>query len=336
MKPAKFILIDTGSESNRIMLSDVGRMENGIQRTKTYETGSKLLDNLIRLHFSYTVTQVVNLPGKSIWNKYCILEKLTQDRSFEYYIVIVNNAIHRLSIKYLNIFREKENVHIYSLILDPFEHLPRNVQKQLMAVQWDRIFSFQRSDCEKYRFEFTDMIYSKVDIAKYSVPSDPESDVYFIGLAKDRLEKVYSVYKKLSISGCRCDFTVIVGKDKLQEYKSKYPGIEFQVNRISYDDILRKIAATKCILEICAEGQDGLTMRFYEALFYNKMLISNNQSTKLNSYYQPKYMQIWDEPDEIDTERVLRENTPDYHYKGEFSPVNFMRQIVDCQNSKEM
>lgn len=48
MKPAKFILIDTGSESNQIMMSDVGKMENGIQRSKTYETSSRFLDTLIR------------------------------------------------------------------------------------------------------------------------------------------------------------------------------------------------------------------------------------------------------------------------------------------------
>ena len=69
MKPTKFILIDTGSESNQIMMSDVGKMENGIQRSKTFETGSKVLDGLIRIHFSYEITQRVNLPGKSIWNK---------------------------------------------------------------------------------------------------------------------------------------------------------------------------------------------------------------------------------------------------------------------------
>lgn len=71
----------------------------------------------------------------------------------------------RLSVKHLNDLQEKDNIHIFSLPLDPFEHLPLNVQKQLNAVNWEQVFSFQKSDCLKYGFEFTDRIYSKADIA---------------------------------------------------------------------------------------------------------------------------------------------------------------------------
>ena len=314
MKSAKFILIDTGSESNRIMMSDVGMMENGIQRSKTYETGSRILDSLIRLHFSYAITQKVNLPGKSIWDRYCVLDKLTGDDGYEYFIVIVNNAIH--------------NIHIFSLILDPFEHLPVNVQKQLNAVNWDRVFSFQKSDCEKYGFEFTDKIYSKVDIEKYAVPSDPKSDVYFIGLAKDRMDKIYTIYKELTDAGCKCDFTVIIGKRKLAEYQTKYPGISFQTNRVPYTEVLRRIAATKCILEFCAEGQDGLTMRFYEAVFYNKLLITNNQTAIASELYNPNYMKIINESDDFNIGWILNEVKVNYYYNYEYSPLRFLSDLA--------
>ena len=114
MKKRKFILVDTGSESNQIMMSDVGNVENGTQISKTYETGNKILDNLIRCHFSYAVTQKLNIPFKSIWNKYCVLDKLTKDDTFEYYIIIVNNAIHRISVRHLNELQKKRK-HSYFL-----------------------------------------------------------------------------------------------------------------------------------------------------------------------------------------------------------------------------
>ena len=329
MKPSKFILIDTGSESNRIMMSDVGKMENGIQRTRTYETGNKFLEALIHLHFSYAITQFVNLPGKVIWNRYCVLDELIEDGGFEYFIIIVNNAIHRLSVKHLNELQRRSNVHIFSLILDPFEHLPKNVRKQLMAVEWDKVFSFQRSDCEKYGFEFTDKIYSKADIEKYAVPSDPKTDVYFVGLAKDRMEKIFCVYRFLTEKGCKCDFTVIVGKDELAEYKAKYKGISFETSRVPYTEVLRKLSATKSILELCAEGQDGLTMRFYEAAFYNKLLITNNQTAKNSELYNPIFMQVVRDYSEIDAKAILETEEIDYNYNGDFSPVHFVSRLPE-------
>lgn len=329
MRPTKYILIDTGSESNQIMMSDVGKMENGIQRSKTFETDNRFLDALIRLHFSYAVTQRVNLPGKSIWNKYCVLDGLTKDGSLEYFVIIVNNAIHRLSVKHLNKLQERENIHIFSLLLDPFDHLPRNVQKQLKAVNWEKVFSFQRSDCNKYGFEFTNRIYSRADIEKYAVANDPKIDVYFVGLAKDRMEKIYEIYRRLSNAGLKCDFTVIVGKDKVAEYQSKYVGITFKTNRVPYTDILRKLAATKCILELCAEGQDGLTMRFYESVFYNKLLITNNRTALDSDLYNPEYMQVVKDYSRIDIPKIQNTSQIDYKYQGTFSPVHFVKSLSD-------
>lgn len=329
MKPTKFILIDTGSESNQIMMSDVGKMENGIQRSRTFETGSKVLDTLIRIHFSYEITQRINLPGKSIWNKYCVLDKLTEDDSCEYFIIIVNNAIHRLSVTHLNALQRKDNIHIFSLLLDPFEHLPINVQKQIKAVNWEKVFSFQKSDCLKYGFEFTDRIYSKADIEKYAVADAPKSDVYFVGLAKDRMDKIYEIFQKLSGAGLRCDFTVIIGKDEVTKYQKKYPGISFNTSRVPYSEVLRKLAATKCILELCAEGQDGLTMRFYEAVFYNKLLITNNKTAKESQLYNAAYMQVVENFSEVNIDRIKNMDQIDYEYQGTFSPAHFVSSLPE-------
>ena len=328
MRSIKFILIDTGSESNKIMMSDVGKLGNGIQRSKTYETGNRFLDTLIRLHFSYEITKRINLPGKSIWNKYCVLDKLTSDDNTDYCIIIVNNAIHRLSVKHLNEMQNKDNIHIFSLLLDPFDRLPKNVQAQLKSVNWEKVFSFQRSDCEKYGFEFTDKIYSKVNIDDYSVESDPKSDVYFVGLAKDRMDMIYEIYRKLTGAGCICDFTVIIGKNELDEYKKKYPGISFKTSRIPYSDVLRRLSASRCILELCAKGQDGLTMRFYEAVFYNKLLITNNQTALTSELYDARYMQVINDCKDIDIKKV-RELTPvNYGYDGSYSPIYFTKQVL--------
>lgn len=108
------------------------------------------------------------------------------------------------------------------------------------------------------------------------------------------MDKIYEMFQKLTGDGLRCDFTVIIGKHEATEYQKKYPGITFKTSRVPYSDVLRKLAATKCILELCAEGQDGLTMRFYEAVFYNRLLITNNKTARESPLYNATYMQVVD------------------------------------------
>lgn len=78
-KKIQFILIDTGSESNQINMSDVRKMDNGIQISETHKHVNKIVDLLIRIHFSYIINTRVRLPGKHIWSKVCVLNDLIAD-----------------------------------------------------------------------------------------------------------------------------------------------------------------------------------------------------------------------------------------------------------------
>ena len=96
-----------------------------------------------------------------------------------------------------------------------------------------------------------------------------------------------------------------------------------------YTEVLRKLSATKSILELCAEGQDGLTMRFYEAAFYNKLLITNNQTAKNSELYNPIFMQVVRDYSEIDAKAILETEEIDYNYNGDFSPVHFVSRLPE-------
>lgn len=328
MKEIQFILIDTGSASNKMMMSDVGKMENGIQITETNKVPNKFIGMLIKLHFSYALTRLGNLPGKAIWSHWCVLNDLTADNSKEYYIVVVNNAIHRLSVSYLNKLDQKENIHLFSLLLDPFDFLPVAVRKMIRATHFEKVYSFQQSDCEKYGFTFTNQIYSRVDMD--TIKSDEaESDIYFIGSDKGRVNMIYGIYQRFAAEGIVCDFTVVASNNNVEEYIKLYPGLTITDKRIGYDCILKKIAKTSCILELCQDGQDGLTMRFYEALFYNKMLITNNQTALGHSMFNSEFMQVINGVDDIDIVKIKKNSNTNYHYNNEMSPKLFMQGLVE-------
>lgn len=330
-KEVQFILIDTGSESNQINMSDVGKMDNGIQISATHRHVNKLVDFLIKVHFSYAITCKVDLPGKYIWHKYCVLNDFIVDDNKEYYVIVVNNAIHRLSVKYLNELSKRQNVHLVSLLLDAFHKLPEQICHMIQNTQFEKIYSFQKSDCEKYGFDYTNQIYSKVDLSQYQDGMNA-SDVYFIGAEKGRIKEIYDIYLYLKDHGLNCDFNVVVSKKKKPDYDEKYPGICFITRRIGYTEILEKISGTRCILELCQEGQDGLTMRFYEAMFYNKLLITNNVTAKSHASFHPNYMQVINKAEDIDVNMLVKKEAVDYKYSNQYSPVLFAQQIVrDCK-----
>lgn len=326
MKEIEFILIDTGSESNRTMMSDVGKMKNGIQITDVYSIKNPLLHSFMKAHFSYSINCKVILPGKKIWDRFSVLNNLTIHKNKEYYVIVVNNAIHKCSIKTLNQMQKCENIHLISLLLDSFEKLPKNVQKMLKSTHFDLIYSFQKSDCEKYGFLFTNQIYSRAELPVYA--QNPTNDVYFIGADKGRIEKIYEAYKYLTSNRFLCNFTVVVASERKEAYQKKYPGLNLVTNRIGYYEILSEIANCKCILELCQEGQDGLTMRFYEAVFYNRKLITNNTTALTHECYNPAYMNVINSILDINLDMLRNPNPVNYYYDDKMSPVHFVNKMV--------
>lgn len=334
MDNIQYIMIDTGSESNKSMMSDIGRMDNGMQITNTYNVKNPFLHFLMKIHFSYFLNCKIILPGKRIWEKFFSLNSLLQDQNKEYYIIVVNNAIHKIDISTLNKLHEQKNVHVISLLLDSFDKLPRNVTKMIRKTDFDLIYSFQKSDCDKYGFKYTNQIYSKDILPESS--QNVKNDVFFVGLAKNRIDDIYKVYTLLTSKRIKCRFIVIVSKYKIHKLRKKYQGLILQTKRISYNQVLKEIANTKCILEICQEGQDGLTMRFYEALFYNRKLITNNKMAEQHPCYRKEYMDVYDKIENIDIEKIKRLDSVDYGYKNEMSPVHFCEIIKKDINKIEM
>ena len=51
-----------------------------------------------------------------------------------------------------------------------------------------------------------------------------------------------------------------------------------------------------------------------------------------SDYYKSGYIQVFESPDEIDTEFVRKRESVNYNYNGEFSPVRLIEHInADCE-----
>lgn len=58
--------------------------------------------------------------------------------------------------------------------------------------------------------------------------------------------------------------------------------------------------STNCILEILQEGQYQQSIRYFEAIIYNKKLLTNNKNVKNLPYFDERYMRYFSSITDID------------------------------------
>jgi len=107
---------------------------------------------------------------------------------------------------------------------------------------------------------------------KYSI----KQDFYFVGLPKGRDVLLHKIEKTLTSKGYSTKFLLIKSH---KDYISQYDNI---VN--TYE--------SKCIVEICEEGQIGLTLRPFDALFTRRKLITTNRQIKFMDFYHPNNIYV--------------------------------------------
>lgn len=111
-------------------------------------------------------------------------------------------------------------------------------------------------------------------------------------------------------------------KFKKIEEKDVYYGL------LPYDENVKRGIESNCILEIVRKDFIGFTQRYFEAIVFNKKLLSNNPAIKEMPYYNPDYMQYFEKVNDIDWEWVKEVDEVDYQYKGEFDPQNWEDKII--------
>lgn len=130
----------------------------------------------------------------------------------------------------------------------------------------DEIYTFDEKDARKYNLKHNPQFYTN-QIKLNEVKK--ENDVIFLGRAKNRKREIEKIENKM----------------KQQGISTKFYIIENDKNLIDYQEYLKMIEKSKCILDIVNEGQTGLTLRCMEALFLKKKLITNNKEIKKYDFY---------------------------------------------------
>jgi len=179
----------------------------------------------------------------------------------------------------------------------------------------DLVVTYDHNDADKYGLQYHPDPYSKLPERMLNT-SEEGKQVIFFGLAKNRADDILGVYDGLKKAGVNSLFSIPDLNDEYCNERPELRGAHFT----PYLDYLKRVNTADCLLEIIQKGSRGCTFRTWEAVVYNKKLITNNPSVKEESFYDPNYIQVIDGLDDIDVEWIKKDITVNYRGGNDLSP----------------
>lgn len=313
----KFVLIEPGGDITRLMMSDLENREDVEILYQPFLIKNKLLKFIREKHLSYKLNKNRVFPFQAIWRKFYSLSQYKFSLENEYYIIMGNAVLSMIDDNYLRCLSRKNNIHLVLYFSDPVDaFFTRLAKVKAQRNSFDYIFTFDPADAKKYGYVLMRNIYSTSNVA----PSDHRSDVCFIGENKGRqsiLEEIYTL----------CEENKVITNFRMTRVENPQKAGIIYNQRISYLESIADAKSTNCLLEILQEGQSGVSFRYYEAICYNRKLLTNNPEIFTLPYYDERFMRYFKELSDIDFEWLRKKETVDYHYAGDFSPIRFIELL---------
>lgn len=285
--------------------------------------GSFIKKKLFFYHWSKKINKIIRLPLKRLWFPQLVKSPFNNDNPICYVFY---------SGKYIN---DSDKLRDYILKQNPDNKCLIYCGDLISKKGWDvekvkrgcdAIVTYDPGEAEKYGIYCYDKpVFGRVEPLVMTDSFD--YDVYFLGMAKDRLPKIHEVYKRLSSAGLRCKFIVCGTKPNDRTVE----GIDYS-DPIPYSQNIEYIQKSKCLIEIIQGGSNTSTLRRVEAMVYKRKLISDYLDLKKTEYYDPGYMSIFSNSEDIDIGFIKK--PVDYSLfkaEEELSPVkllDFFEKII--------
>ena len=294
---------------------------------KAHFFSSHLLSFAFRFSFSQEANKKFGVTGKRIWFKLiarrCVFENNNP------VVLVFSQGWHNVSfVRWLK--RRHPELRRIIYFDDTIQFCTTRIARlypDLLKNQYDCVLSYNPADVKQYGFTFSRVYFSKIPVE--NLQKLQKVDLVFIGNVKDRLSLIISIYQKLH-KKVKCNF-VVVGVKKRTQVED---GITYRSTYIPYLSYLENEIAGNCILEILKGDTQGCSYRVWEAVYYNKKLLTNWKGIFSFPYYNPKYMRYFETADDIDVDFLQSGESVNYGYSNENSPIHLL-ELIDKILDKE-
>lgn len=157
---------------------------------------------------------------------------------------------------------------------------------------FNKIFSFNPEDIIKNKnlnFEFLTNCYFN-DEKKIS--NQKSNKIFYIGTGlANRITALENLSKYIEKTNYVLDALAVVS---LFQEERIIKTIKLQHQLLPYKENIQRVKNSFALIDMVIETHKGLSFRFFEALYYNKKLITNNQDVQKYDFYNPDNIFITD------------------------------------------
>lgn len=273
-----------------------------------------------------------NLLAGYINHYYNKIIKETLQKEYDYVFFIKGESISASNVRRLKQFHPEANFIIYH-----WDSIANNSNAQNLLPYFDRVFSFDKIDCERLGLHFLPLFYTPdyANIPYYD--KEIKYDMLFVGTThSDRYKLVKRIEEQIIKMGGLCltwfyfSSKILYYKMKIQNsYLRQIPVHTFHFKPMSKELLLQLYAGSRIIIDVQHPKQTGLTMRCIETLGAKRKLITTNYYITEYDFYNPDNILVVDRNLPYVPEKFLNEpyrDTPKEIYES-YSIKNWLSSI---------
>ena len=287
--------------------------------------GNKFLQKLFKIHWAYKLNSFINLPFKSIWFKKMYEQNFNNDLPICF--VFLSPSYLRFDGGFAKYIKKRNPLNKIVAYHSDLISKKCDYNYDIIRNKADLSVTYDKAESQKYNIHyFRETVYSKLILEPNNVIF--ENDVYFLGAAKDRLNKIYEIFDFLTENNLKCKFQ-LAGVEK--QFQKNVEGIEY-IDSVSYEENLKNVIKSKCVLEITQGGSSDITLRTREAIAYRRKLLTDCALCE-ESFFNKNQLQKFTKSTDIDIEFIKEDYSPD-----DFNPVvnlSPFTRLYDIQQALE-
>ena len=253
-----------------------------------------------------------------------------KDKKYDF--IFSNENIERETLKnYKKIFQNAQMV----LYLDDSVNNMKGVD--LTFDCYDKVLTFDRKDAEKFGLIFRPLFFCDSFSNLKEKKHNMVYDICFIGTChSDRLRIINKIsevkhYNNYFYCYLQSWFMYYYYYFKDIEYKKK-PKSFFKYKQLSMNEVAKKMAVSKSILDIQHPKQTGLTMRTIETLGLGKKIITTNKDIANYDFYNESNVFIIDRNNPVIEKKIIdcdyKELSKEVYHK--YSIQGWIEEVFSC------
>lgn len=281
---------------------------------------------LKRIHDAYfRLNRKISLPFKSFFEKRYTTSVIKKYSEYNVFFIFLAGAYFEETFsqpylwKQIQSLSKKTYVNKILYLVDPVDKFPTI---KFWFPFFDLLSGYAIEDIDKYGLTYINAPCVFFSDLKQS-DDNLLSDIYI--RVQGRENAIMDIYNRLSSLGVKCDFHIQV--KNTNDYISK-DGLDYTQIRIPYYEMLKEELQSNVLLEVVVPNVgSGATLRYKEAIMYNKKLLTNNPTYNLLPYSDSKNIMYFENVEDIDSDWIKRKDNVDYGYKYDFSVDVFLKKI---------